>query len=71
MKLDYVFRRTTFQHELLDKYEFQPLLSIFVYEMSMAMAWDQYRKIFFNVFIQFFDILMVTGFGFVQCDDNR
>ena len=30
-----------------------------------------YTLYFFLCFIQFFDILMVTGFRFVQCDDNR
>ena len=30
-----------------------------------------YGRHFFYVFIQFFNILMVTGFRFVQCDDNR
>ena len=28
-------------------------------------------KGFFLCFIQFSDILMVTGLGFAQCDDNR
>ena len=29
------------------------------------------RTNLFLCFIQFFDILIVTGFRFVQCDDNR